>query len=82
MLNYVKKQIKSAVLDSIIDTVSLYKKEITNILHLILPRRVEGFSTQCGKIFGFGPEAETSPMTFKESTATEEEIHTAQAQLY
>ena len=35
----------------------------------------EVFSIQHGKIFGFGPEAEMSPMIFKVSTVMEEEIH-------
>ena len=74
IFNCVKKQMKSAVLDSINATVFFYKEEITNLLRLILPGMAEGFSTQSGKIFGFGPEAEKSGMTFKVSTATEEEM--------
>ena len=74
IFNCVKKQMKSAVLDSINATVFFYKEEITNLLCLILPGMAEGFSTQRGKIFGFGPAAEKSGMTFKVSTATEEEM--------
>ena len=74
IFNCVKKQMKSAVLGSINATVFFYKEEITNLLRLILPGMAEGFSTQRGKIFGFGPEAEKSGMTFKVSTATEEEM--------
>ena len=40
----------------------------------MLSGMAEGFSTQRGKTFGFGPEAEKSGMTFKVSTATEEEM--------
>ena len=39
--------------------ISEYKTEIVNLLKLMLPKLADGFSTQRGKIFGFGPEAES-----------------------
>ena len=32
--------------------------QVTQLLHIILPRLAEGFSDQRGAIFGFGPNAE------------------------
>ena len=40
----------------------------------MLPKLADGFSTQRGKIFGFGPEAESQSTTFKISSATNEEL--------
>ena len=41
---------------------------------LMLPRLAEGFCTQRGKIFAYGPEAQSDPVTFKIETATAEEL--------
>ena len=41
---------------------------------LMLPWLVEGFCTQHGKIFGYGPEAQSDPVTFKIATATVEKL--------
>ena len=70
----VRKQIKATILESIANTIVIYKTEVSNLLHLIIPKLAEGFSLQRGKIFGFGPEAELQPTTFKISKATEEEM--------
>ena len=70
----VKKHLKDVILKSITTNVSMYKVEVVNLLKLMLPKLAEGFSTQRGKIFGFGPEAESPTVTFKISSATEEEM--------
>ena len=70
----VLKNVKDVVLESLQDTVELYKTEVVNLLRLMLPRLAEGIALQRGKIFGFGPEAEDPSKTFKISAASEEEI--------
>ena len=69
-----KSQIKGPVMESINATVLMYKAEIINLLHLLLPKLADGFATQRGKIFGFGPEAANPTTTFKISAATENEL--------
>ena len=70
----VLKRLKDVVLESLASNILIYKVEVTNLLRLMLPRLAEGFSTQRGKIFGFGPEAESPTVTFKVSAATDEEL--------
>ena len=68
------KNVKNAVLESLQDTVALYKVETVHLLRLILPRLAGGIALQRGKIFRFGPEADDPSKTFKVSTATDEEM--------
>ena len=50
-----------------------YKKEVINLMEIILPRLAEGFSEQRGAIFGFGPHAEEDTGTLlKISSITDE----------
>ena len=69
-----KSQIKGPVMESINATVLMYKAEIINLLLFLLPKLVDGFATQHGKIFGFGPEAASPTTTFKIAAATENEL--------
>ena len=70
----VLKNIKDVVLESVAENILIYKKEIVNLLVLMLPRLAERFCTQRGKIFGYGPEAQSDLVTFKIVTATAEEL--------
>ena len=67
-------KIKEGVLNSINDTIQMHKKEIVNLLRLILPKCAKGFSTQKGKIFGFGDDKDEATTTFKVCNATDEEM--------
>ena len=40
---------------SVENCIQLYKKEVTHLLQLFLPRLAKGFSDQRGALFGFGP---------------------------
>ena len=40
---------------SVEDCIQVYRKEITHLLKLFLPRLANGFSDQRGALFGFGP---------------------------
>ena len=70
----VLKHTKDVILHSIATNVSEYKSEVVNLLKLMLPKLADGFAMQRGKIFGFGPEAESESITFKISSATTEEL--------
>ena len=70
----VLKNIKDVALESVAANILIYKKEIVNLLVLMLPWLAEGFCTQSGQIFGYGPEAQSDPVTFKIATATAEEL--------
>ena len=70
----VLKHTKDVILHSIATNVSEYKSEVVSLLKLMLPKLADGISTR-GKIFGFGPEAESQSTTFKISSATNEELH-------
>lgn len=45
---------KQELLNSLDDTIDLYKSEIINLLKIVLPRLADGFEHQKGHIFGFG----------------------------
>ena len=45
------------LLECIDSCCTVYKKEICQLLNIILPRLAEGFSEQRGALFGFGPKA-------------------------
>ena len=49
-----------------------YKKEIINILNVLLPMLAEGFSIQRGALFGFGPKANESTGTLLKISAASE----------
>ena len=51
-----------------------YKVEVKNLLFIMFLRLADGIEIQCGKIFGFGPNADEPTATFKISTATDEEM--------
>lgn len=70
----VVKHLKPSIVESIENSVKLYKSQVINLLRLILPKLADGFSIQRGKVFGFGPHALEQPKTFKISNASEEEL--------
>ena len=56
--NIFKKSLpKECILHSINSCRCEYKKEVVNILNVPLPMLAEGFSIQCGSLFGFGLNA-------------------------
>ena len=49
---------KLCIQESIKTCIDMYSKEILNLLPIIIPKIVDGFSTQRGTLFGFGPNVE------------------------
>ena len=70
--NIFKKSLpKECILHSINSCMCEYKREVLNILNVLLPMLAEGFSIQCGALFGFGLKANESTGTLlKLSTAS------------
>ena len=70
-INIFKKSLpKECILLSINSCMCEYKKEVVNVLN-VLPMLAEGFSIQCGSLFGFGLNANESTGTLlKLSTAS------------
>ena len=64
VVNFVSDETFSAALpmkclkESVNNCADIYKKEISQLLSVILPRLAEGFSDQRGAMFGFGPKAD------------------------
>lgn len=46
---------KEVLRKSVENCIQTYKKEVTHLLKLFLPRLANGFSDQRGALFGFGP---------------------------
>ena len=49
---------KNSLRESVNNCAAIYKKEVSQLLSVILPRLAEGFSDQRGAMFGFGPKAD------------------------
>ena len=60
------KNTRDVILLSITSTIPEYKSEIISLLKMILPKLADGFSTQREQIFGFGLEADSECLTFKD----------------
>ena len=63
---------KDCLCESVENCCTVYKKEILQLLQIILPHMAEGFSEQRGALFGFGPNSEKETGTLlKISNATD-----------
>ena len=50
-----------------------YSEEIQQLLDIALPRLANGFSTQRGSLFGFGPEADDDTGTLLKICSVDDE---------
>ena len=64
-----KKSLPKRISHSINSCMRQYKKEVVNILNVLLPILAEGFSIQHGALFGFGPKANDSTGTLLKLSA-------------
>ena len=66
---------KECLRESVSNCASQYKKEVLQLLEILLPCLAEGFSEQRGALFGFGPKVQDDTGTLLKISSVTDEVN-------